>query len=92
MLEERIVYRGRGVCTRERWEMWSLPRGHVLLGGPDVLGGGFGEDVRPVRACGTLDRLEVAQLGKPGQVYCVIRGVFLNGARGFVVFLEQRRQ
>ena len=62
VLEERVVYGGRGIGTWERREAWGLSRGHVLFGGPDVLGGGSGQEVRPVRAFGAFDCFEVAQL------------------------------
>ena len=38
VLEECIVYGSGGVSSREGREVWGFPRGHVLLGGPDVLG------------------------------------------------------
>ena len=72
VFEERIVYGGRGTSPREGWETWGLSRGHILFSGPDILGGGSGKEVRPVRALGALDRFEVAQLGKPGQVDGVV--------------------
>ena len=92
MLEERVINGGRGGSSWERWESWGLSGGHVLLSGPDILGGGSGKEVRPIRAFGAFDCFEIAQLGEPGQVDRVIREVFLHGAHGLMVFLAQHRQ
>ena len=46
--EECTVYGGRGVSSGERWEAWGFPWSNVLLGGPDVLRGGFGKEGRPI--------------------------------------------
>ena len=60
VLKESVVYGRGGVSSRERWETRGLSGGHVLLGGPDVLGGRLGQEVCPVRGLGLLNRLEVA--------------------------------
>ena len=87
--KERIINRQGGVCPWEGWEAGSLAGGHILLGRPDVLRGGSGQELRPIRNFGALDRLEVAEFREPRQLDVLVCGVLFHGAHRLVYSLRR---
>ena len=87
VVEERVVDSDRVGGIRERGEPGGLSWGDQLLGRPDVVRGGFCEEISPVGSFGPLNGFEVAE---PGLSCCGV-GVggpeFFSPAGGFCEFL-----
>ena len=65
VVQECIVDRDGIICVWEGGKSGGLSRSDQLFGCPDVIGGRFCEEVRPVGGSGPFNGLEVADLGLP---------------------------
>ena len=86
MFEKSSVYSHWGVGPWEGREPGGLAGSHILFGCTDVLGGGSGQEVRPVMPLGSFDCLEVPELQELREEDCVFCWVLLDGAGALVVF------
>jgi len=63
VVEESVVDRDRVGGVREGGESGGLSWGDHLFGCPNVIRGGFCEEVSPIGSLGSLNGLEIAKLG-----------------------------
>jgi len=63
VIQKRVIYRDWVRGIRAGGEAGGLSWGDQLFGRPDVVRGGFCEEVSPVGGFSSFDGLEVAELG-----------------------------
>jgi len=92
VIQEHVIYHDWVRGVGEGWEPGGLSWGHQLFGRPDVVRGGFCEEVGRVGGFSSFDGLKGAELGLSYNVVGIGGPEFFGSARGFRESLSESGQ